>query len=114
VIIGVLFLFFVFRSIRKNIFHPSYALLWIVMTVFLVSIPVFEKFYKWIAVSVIGIVDARHIIYIFLIGFLLIYVFYLTQKINQMKDQILRLISFTAIIEKEHLQLESRVKKGKI
>jgi hypothetical protein len=46
-------------------------------------------------------VDARHVIYIVLIGFLMVYVFYLTQKISKMSDQIQMLISHLAIVEDE-------------
>ena len=99
--IGLIFFFFVLRSLKKNFIRPTYAFLWIVISVFLLSISVLEPFYKWIAVYVIGIVDARHIIYVTLIGFLLVYIFHLTGKISQMSDQIQVLISQTAILEKE-------------
>ena len=78
--------------------------MWIGISSFLVSIPVFESFYKWIAVSLIGMIDARNIIYIVLIGFLLVYVFYLTSKVSQMSDQIQELISFTAILENKQVK----------
>jgi hypothetical protein len=104
-LIGLIFFFFVLRFIKKNSFRPTYAFLWISISLFLLSIPVLEMFYKWIAVSLIGIVDARHIIYIVLIGFLLIYVFYLTSKISQMSDQVQVLISHAAILEKELKEL---------
>jgi len=101
-ILGLVFVYFVFRFVKKNTFRPSYAVLWILVALFLVSIPVVEKFYKWIATMVIGITDARHIIYAGLIGFLLIYIFYLTIRISRMNDQVQELISYTAILEKEN------------
>lgn len=100
-ILGFIFFYFVFRFVKKNSFRPSYAFLWIVISLFFISIPIFENFYKWIATSVIGINDARHIIYIGTIGFLLIYIFYLTIKVSRMNDQIQELISCTAILEKK-------------
>ena len=100
-IIGLIFFIFILRFVKKNSFRPSYATLWVIFSLFLISIPILEFFYRWIAVSVIGITDARHIIYIALIGFLLIYIFYLTTKISQMSDQIHELISFTAILGNE-------------
>lgn len=106
-LLGVVFFYFVFRFVKKNTFRPSYALLWILIATFLVSIPILEKFYKWLATSVIGITDARHIIYIVLIGFLLVYVFYMTIRISKMNDQIQELISYTAILEK---QIKERTK----
>ena len=99
-VIGLIFFLFVFKFVKKNCLRPSYAFLWIVISLFLLSIPIIEPFYKWIASSLIGINDTRHIIYIGLIGFLLIYVFYLTIKISRMIDQIQELISHTAILEK--------------
>jgi hypothetical protein len=100
-ILGVLFLYFVFRFVKRNTFRPSYAFMWILVAFFLVSIPLLERFYKWIATYVIGISDARHIIYVVLIGFLLVYIFHLTIRISKMNDQIQELISYTAILEKE-------------
>jgi len=100
-VIGLFFFAFVLRSLKRNFIRPTYAFLWIMMSLFLLSISVLEPFYKWIAVNVIGIIDARHIIYVALIGFLLVYIFHLTGKISQMSDQIQVLISHTAILEKE-------------
>ena len=100
-LIGAVFVYFVARSIQKNTMRPAYAVLWSLVAVFLVSVPVFEPFYQWLAGSVIGIVDARHVIYIVLIGFLLVYLFYLTQKISRMSDQIQILLSQLAIVEDE-------------
>ena len=48
-----------------------------------------------------GMEDARHVIYIFIILFLLIYSFYLSVKVSQLSDRIQELISFTAILEKK-------------
>ena len=100
-LLGVLFFYFVFRFVKRNTFRPSYAFMWILVALFLASIPLLEKFYKWIATYVIGISDARHIIYVVLIGFLLVYIFHLTIRISKMNDQIQELISFTAIMEKQ-------------
>ncbi len=98
-IIGFIFFLFILRFIKRNSFPPAFAVLWIGISLFLISIPAFEGFYQWLTYSVIGIIDARHIIYIALIGFLLIYVFHLTTKISRMSDQIQELISSNAIIE---------------
>lgn len=100
-VLGMLFLYFVFRFVKRNTFRPSYAFMWILVAFFLVSIPILEKFYKWVATHVMGISDARHIIYVVLIGFLLVYIFYLTIRVSRMNDQIQELISYTAILEKE-------------
>jgi hypothetical protein len=73
--------------------------LWLGMAAFLLSIAVLEPLYKWIATSVIGILDARHIIYIVLISFLLVYVFFLTSMVTRLSNQVLQLISAIAILE---------------
>ncbi len=99
IVTGLGFFIFVFLFVRKNSFRPSYAVLWIFISMFLISIPLFESFYSWIASSVIFMKDARNIIYIALIGFFLVYIFYLTIRITRMSDQIQELISFTAILE---------------
>ena len=98
-IIGFIFFLLVLRSVKRNTFRPPYAVLWIGICIFLVSIPVFEVVYKWIAVHLIGILDARHVIYVALIGFLLIYVFYLTIKLSKQSDQIQELISTVSYLE---------------
>jgi hypothetical protein len=98
-ITGMLFFFSIMRYVKKKSFNPSFSVLWLGVSLFLVSISVLEPFYRWVAYSVIGIIDARHIIYIFLIGFLLVYILYLTSKISRMSDQIQNLISFTAILK---------------
>lgn len=104
-LIGLGFFFFIARYSKQNTLKPSYTFLWFLISVFLISIPVVEPFYKWVASSLIGIVDTRHIIYIVLIGFLLVYVFYLTIKISKLTDQIQELISFTAILENQQGKL---------
>ena len=107
-LLGLIFLFVVFRNIRRNVFRPAYAVMWIAMSVFLLSISLLEPFYKWLATSVLGISDARHIIYITLIGFLLIHLFYLTAMISQMSNQIRQLISQVAILEDKPAEREPK------
>lgn len=109
-VIGLVFFFFIASYSKKNAFKPSYTFLWFLISAFLISIPIAEPFYKWMAYSVIGIVDARHIIYIVLIGFLLVYVFYLTIKLSKLTDQVQGLISYTAILENE---IKNKSKKNK-
>ncbi|HWQ81483.1 MAG TPA: DUF2304 domain-containing protein [Ignavibacteria bacterium] len=101
ILIGFFFLILVLNQVRKNNMHPSYSVLWVLVSLFLLSVPILEPLYKWIATALIGIIDARHIIYVVLIGFLLIYIFFLTVKITRMSDQIQNLISHTSILENE-------------
>ena len=100
-ILGLIFFYFVFRFVKKNTFRPAYACLWILISLFLISIPALESFYRWVAINVIGINDARHIIYAGLIGFMMLYIFYLTIKISEMNDKIQELISHTAIMKRQ-------------
>jgi len=97
--LGLVFFYVVLRNVKRNTFRPSYAVLWLGMAAFLLSIAALEPLYKWIATSVIGILDARHIIYIVLISFLLVYVFFLTSMVTRLSNQVLQLISAIAILE---------------
>jgi hypothetical protein len=96
-IIGIIFFIMVLSQIKKRSLRPSYSFLWFMVSLFLISISVFEPFYRFISRRIIGISDTRHIIYIGLIGFLLVYVFYLTIKVHQISDQVQQLISTVAI-----------------
>jgi hypothetical protein len=98
-VLGAVFFAVVLRSIRRSTLRPLYAVLWISLSAFLLSIPLLEPVYKWLATSVIGIVDARHVIYIAVIGFLLVYSLYLTSMVSRMSNQIRHLISAVAILE---------------
>ena len=98
-ILGVLFFAVVLRSVKQNTFRPRCAVLWLGMSLFLLSVPALEPLYKWFATSVLGIQDARHIIYIALVGFLLIYSLYLTAMVSRISNQIQHLISSLAILE---------------
>ena len=105
-LLGIAFFFVILRALKKNVMKPSYSVLWAGIAVFLVSIPVLESVYKWFAVNVIGIEDARHIIYIALIIFLLFYVFYLTRVISRVSDQVQRLLGMVAILESQQRSFE--------
>jgi hypothetical protein len=98
-VLGLVFFGVVLRSVRQNSFRPLYAVLWLSLSGFLLSIAIFEPFYKWFATSVIGINDARHVIYIAVISFLLVYNLYLTATVSRMSNQIRHLISAVAILE---------------
>lgn len=97
--LGVVFTTIVVLSIRSSSMRPTFAWLWIGITAFLLSVPVFESFYKWFASAVIGIDDARTVVYVALLGFLLVYSLYMTLKVSMLSDQIQELISHTAILE---------------
>jgi len=99
--IGVIFFLFIILAIKRNNLPPLSVFLWVLISIFLLSIPVLEPFYRWIAVAVIGIDDARHIIYIGVIGFLMVCVFGLSLAISRLSDKVQNLISLTAILEHE-------------
>jgi len=97
-IIGVAFFFYIFYVIRKKTLSPTYSILWIMLALFFISVPVFESFYVFLSRSIFGFY-AENMIYIAVIGFLLIYVLFLTLKVVKLNDQVKELISFTAILE---------------
>lgn len=108
-VLGLAFLLTVLRCVRRNAFRPTYAVLWLGVSAFLLSVPLLEPFYQWVAHSVIGIADARHVIYIVVIGFLLVYILYLTSMVSRMSNQIRQLISAEAILRlklEDHPRLE--------
>lgn len=94
-------IFVVVRSVKKHSLHPSFAVLWILIGLFLASISLLESFYAFVARGVFGLYGGDHLIYITLITFLLVYCFYLTTRICQMADRVSKLISFTAVLENQ-------------
>jgi hypothetical protein len=98
-LLGLSFFAFVALSIRSSSIRPSFAWLWLGIGAFLVSVPLLEPLYRWLAHRVVGVHDARTIVYVPLIGFLLIYSFRLTQVISRMSDRVQELITHTAVLE---------------
>ena len=96
--VGILFFFIILYFIRRRNLTPSHTVLWILLSVFLISIPLFQSFYVYISRSVIGFYT-ENLIYILMIGFLVIYVLYLTSKIGKLTDQVKELVSYTAILK---------------
>ena len=101
--IGAIFFLFIVLAIKRNQMPPLSACLWVAISLFLLSIPILESFYKWISVAVIGIDDARHIIYICVIGFLMVCVFGLSLAISRLSDKVQNLIGLGAILEQRLL-----------
>lgn len=95
---GVIFFLIFINLVRKKSIKPFYATLWLVVSAFMLSVVIFEGFYKSIATA-IGLTDASFLIIVALISFLLIYVLYLSIKISEMGDRIQELISYTSILE---------------
>ena len=99
IIIGIVFLILVLLNIRKKVLNPSSSFFWFFLSLFLISIPFLEPVYKWIATELIGIRDARHVIYIGIIGTLLVNSFFLARKVSVLSDRIQEIISALSIIE---------------
>ena len=94
-----LFFFLIFINlVKKKSIKPFFITLWLLVSIFMLSIVIFEGFYKSIATA-LGLTDASFLIIVALISFLLIYVLYLSIKISEMSDRFQELISYTSILE---------------
>lgn len=96
---AILFSIFI-AVVRKKSVKPFYSALWLIISLFIFSFVLFERFYKWIA-TMLNISDASFLVIVGLISFLLVYVMYLSIKISVMSDRIQELISQTSILEHE-------------
>lgn len=106
---GVILLALIFRLLKNERLHPSFAALWIGMAAFMLSISLFGEMYRWLAHSVLGVSGGDHVIYISCIAFLLMYVFYLTGKMCRMIDQITKLISTVAMLEARQQETDRKL-----
>lgn len=105
VLVGIIFTFIFFSLARKKSIKPFYTTLWLLVTLFIFSLVIFEKFYKWVATQ-LGIADASFLVIVGFISFLLIYVLYLSIKISIISDRIQELISHSSILENEIRKLK--------
>ena len=103
---GLVFLAGVLRAIRGSSMRPSLGWLWLGIAAFLVSVPVLEPLYKWVSVRLLGIEDARTLVYVALIGFLLLHAFRVTLVMSRALERIQALITHTAILEAQIAALE--------
>lgn len=100
--------FIVFISVvRKRNMKTFYATLWLMVSFFMLSLVIFERFYKWFA-TLLGISDASFFVIVSLIAFLLIYVLHLSEKVSEMSSRIQELISHNSILENEVRKLKIR------
>ncbi|MFW5879270.1 MAG: DUF2304 domain-containing protein [bacterium] len=97
---GLFFLMVFFNLVKKKSVKPFYTTLWLLVSLFMLSVVIFESFYKGIATK-LGLTDASFLIIVALISFLLVYVLYLSIKISEMSDRIQELISHASILEHE-------------
>src|ERR1035437_3066083 len=86
----------VLKSLKKAWLHPSFAAVWLGIAAVFLLLPFISTGLAGLASNVFGIVGGDHLIYISLLGFLLVYAFYLTRKICRLTDQVGRIISSLA------------------
>jgi len=109
-IFGVILFGIFITLVRKKSVKPFYSALWLIISLFIFSFVIFERFYKWIA-TMLNIADASFLIEVALISFLLIYVMYLSIKISVLSDRIQELISYSSILEHELRKLKKENEK---
>ncbi len=100
---GAFFVTFLWLAKRGSV-KPFYSALWLLISLLLLSLVVFEKIYKSLA-DHLGIRDASFLIFVGAILFLMIYVLHLSVKISELSDRMQEVISNAAI-------LDQRVRQG--
>ncbi len=96
---GLLIWTLVAYSLRRARLLPSYAVLWTAIGAALALLPAYAEMLRWVSTNVLGLIGANHFVYLILFGFLLLYTFYLTQKICELTNRVERAISALAILE---------------
>jgi energy-coupling factor transporter transmembrane protein EcfT len=89
-------------ALKRARLYPSYAVLWSGIGLLLVLLPAYADLLRWLSYRAFGIVGANHLIYAMLFSFLMIYLFYLTQKVCQLVNRVERLIVHVAILEAKY------------
>ena len=97
IFVGLVFFFIIMYFIRGRKLNPSYTIFWFALAIFLISIPILQNVYVYISHQFFGFY-AENLIYLILIGFLIIYVLFLTAKISKLNDQVKELITYTTIL----------------
>lgn len=87
-----------FFSMRRGAVRGGFVALWLAICVAMVSLPFMESFYKNMA-TLLGLNLAIDMVYIFTILFLLLYVFYLTVKLQRLIDTVDIMLSRSVIVE---------------
>lgn len=98
-VVGILIWGLVAIALKRGHLYPSYAALWIGIGSLLLLLPTYAVALGWVAANVFGIVGTNHLIYLLLFGFLLLYGFYVTQKLCQLTNRMERVIVALAILE---------------
>ncbi len=98
-VVGLLIWAIVAIALKRARILPAYAALWAGIGALLILLPLYSNLLRWLATNVFGIVGANHLIYAMLFSFLMIYLFYLTQKVCELINRVERLIVFVAILD---------------
>jgi hypothetical protein len=99
VFLGLLIWTLVALAVRRARLYPSYAVLWAFLGLLFVLLPLYADLLRWAAGHLFGIIGANHLVYSILFGFLLVYLFYMTQKICQLTNRVERVIVTLAMLE---------------
>jgi len=97
--VGVMIWLLVGRSMNQARLYPGFAVLWAAIGALLVLMPAYGGLLQWSAAHVFGIIGANHLVYALLFAFLLVYCYYLTEKVSRLSNQVERLIVALAILE---------------
>ncbi len=89
---------FLFLAKRGTV-KPFYSALWLAVSFLMLSLVVFEKFYKGIADD-LGIRDASFLVFVGAILFMLVYILHLSVKISELSDRMQEVISTVSILER--------------
>lgn len=87
-----------FFSIRKGYVRGGFVVLWAMVGLLTLTLPLLDRFYQRLA-GMIGLNYAIDMLYMAVILFLLIYVFYITYKLQRLIDAIDIILARLAIAE---------------
>jgi len=85
---------------KRGTVKPFYSSLWLLISCLMLSLVVFERFYKSVA-DHLGIRDASFLVFVGAIGFMLVYILYLSVKISELSDRMQEVISHLSILERD-------------
>lgn len=87
-----------FLAMRTGAVRGGFVALWLAICAAMISLPFLESFYKYLA-ELMGLNFALDMLYMFAIIFLMLYVFYLTAKLQRTMDIVETLMARAAIVE---------------
>jgi len=96
---AIFFLLVFIYLVRRKSLKPTYSFLWFLISILMLCVIIFERFFKRIA-DFLNVPDTSFLIIVGVIFFLLLYVLYLSIKLSEVSDKIQELISHVAILHK--------------